>query len=173
MRPLWLLIPMMAVIAIATALFTLRGCATSVQETVAETPSTAESEEDVLPETPPESAPKPPEPVQPDHGAPAAADSAPVAPPADAAPSPVADGPSAAEALADAKAAVADAERVARSDAGEAFRLYAEAYAAVSAHPSDPACAELAASLVPKLRQTATRANAAADPTGDETLIEE
>ncbi|MGC1274167.1 MAG: hypothetical protein WBC44_10710 [Planctomycetaceae bacterium] len=79
----------------------------------------------------------------------------------------------ASEALTTAQARVTAAEREADRDPGEAFRLYAEAYSAVSAHSSDAACAALTERIVPRLRQSAARANAAAGLVGDKTLVEE
>jgi hypothetical protein len=73
--------------------------------------------------------------------------------------------------LARAKTLAAEAGR-SSPDAGEKFRLLADAYAAVSAHPSDAACAAFAEELSPEVRSAARRANAAADVSPNKTLVE-
>lgn len=88
-------------------------------------------------------------------------------------PAPAAGHPAAA-ALSDARADIAAADRVSTTDPGEAFRLYADAYAELNRFPADAACAALAESLVPKLKQASAQANASADVVdGDKPLIEE
>lgn len=80
---------------------------------------------------------------------------------------------SAAQALSAARSAAGKADQIAGSDPGEAFQLYAEAFAAVSAHPADAACQQMADSLRPKIEGAAARANAGISATSDKTLIEQ
>lgn len=162
------------VLAICAALFVLRGCQMEVSSKSPESPVP----EAVAGKDPP----RQPPPVAPADTGPAPSK---VAPQDSAQTSPVPSSwprtsgsasPSsgtAAEALASAKASVTAAQRAAKRDPGEAFRLYAEAYAAASAHPDDAACAALAESIIPQLRTTADQANAAAGRVDGKTLIEE
>lgn len=80
---------------------------------------------------------------------------------------------SAAKALSTARSAAGKADQISDSDPGKAFQLFAEAFAAVSAHPADAACQQLASSLRPKIERTAARANAGISATSDKTLIEQ
>lgn len=168
-----------AVLAFCAALFVLRGCQT--EEIPESSPIDAAGE--VTPGIPQQTSDDTDtvsRDREPSHPQPAPETSAEVAPSTaaspqtpDSSPRPPGVTDTAAEALATAQQNVTAAERVAESDPGQAFRLYAEAYGAVSAHPDDAACAAFAKTILPHLRNAAEQANASAGTADGKTLIEE